>query len=155
MWLTTQIGEYEMDQVVLDLGSDANVLPKQTWERMGRPVLQWSPIQLRMANQQKIVPMGRLQGVTMDIDGASPQTDFEVIEIMDDSNPYPVLLGIDWATDMNGVINLKNQKMIFKKKSLCMIVPLDPAEGECYTKPMRNDGGDEELDYIYKITARN
>ena len=61
MRLTAQIGEYEMDQVILDLGSDANVLPKQTWERMGRPALQWSPIQLRMENQQKIIPMGRLQ----------------------------------------------------------------------------------------------
>ena len=40
MRLTTQIGEYEMDQVILDLGSDANVFPKQTLERMGRPALQ-------------------------------------------------------------------------------------------------------------------
>lgn len=30
MRLTTQIGEYEMDQVILDLGLDVNVLPKQT-----------------------------------------------------------------------------------------------------------------------------
>ena len=51
MRLTMQISEYEMDQVILDLGSDANVLPKQTWERMGKPALQWSPIQLQMANQ--------------------------------------------------------------------------------------------------------
>ena len=29
MRMTAQIGEYEMDQVILDLGSDANVLPKQ------------------------------------------------------------------------------------------------------------------------------
>ena len=36
MRLTTQIGEYEMDQVILDLGSDVNVFPKQTWEKMGR-----------------------------------------------------------------------------------------------------------------------
>ena len=50
MRLTTQIGEYEMDQVILDLGSDANFLPKKTWEYMGRPTLQWSPIQLRMVN---------------------------------------------------------------------------------------------------------
>lgn len=45
MRLTVQIREYEMDQVILDLGSDTNVLPKQTWERMDRPTLQWSPIQ--------------------------------------------------------------------------------------------------------------
>ena len=46
MRLTAQIGEYKMDQVILDLGSDVNVLLKKTWECMGRPVLQWSPIQL-------------------------------------------------------------------------------------------------------------
>jgi len=39
MRLTVQTGEYEMDQFILDLGSDVNVLPKQTWERMGIPVL--------------------------------------------------------------------------------------------------------------------
>lgn len=49
--LTVQIQEYEKDQVILDLGLDANVLPKYTWERMGRPALQWSPIQLIMKNQ--------------------------------------------------------------------------------------------------------
>ena len=36
MRLTAQIGEYERDQVILDLKLDVNVLPKQTWERMGR-----------------------------------------------------------------------------------------------------------------------
>jgi len=46
MRLIKQIDEYEMDQVILDLGSNANVLPKQTWEHMGKPALQWSPIQL-------------------------------------------------------------------------------------------------------------
>lgn len=68
-----------------------------------------------MVNQQKIIPMGRLQGITMDIEGASVLVEFEVIEIANDSNPYPTLLGIDWATDMNEVINLKKRKMIFDK----------------------------------------
>lgn len=35
--------------------------------------------------------------------------DFEVIEIFDDNNPYPMLLGIYWAIDMNGVINPKKR----------------------------------------------
>jgi len=51
MRLTTQIGEYNMDQVILDLGSDVNILPKQTWELMGKPKLQWSTIQMKMTNQ--------------------------------------------------------------------------------------------------------
>lgn len=39
MRLMVQIGEYEMNQVILDLGLDVNVLTKKTWERMGRPTL--------------------------------------------------------------------------------------------------------------------
>ena len=153
MRLTTQIGEYEMDQVILDLGLDVNVLPKLTWECIGRPTLQWSPIQLRMENQQKMIPMVRLQEITMDIEEASALADFEVIEIFDDNNPYPMLLGIDWATDMNEVINLKKHKMIFEKKSLRVVVPLDPMEGSCSTKLVRDNESDDDLDYIYKITA--
>ena len=83
--------------------------------------------------------MGRLQGAIVDIEGVSTEMDFELIEIVDDSNPYPALLGIHWATDMNGVINLKKRKMIFEKKSLCVVVPLDPTEGVCYIEPMRDD----------------
>lgn len=71
-----------------------------------------------MVNQKNIIPMGRLQGVTIDIEGVSALVDFEVIEIVHDKNPYHTLLGIDWATDINGVINLKKQIMIFEKKLL-------------------------------------
>jgi len=58
-------------------------------------MLQWSPIQLRVANQPKIISTKRLQGVNVDIEGACTLTDFEVIEIVDDNNPYPTLLGMD------------------------------------------------------------
>ena len=90
-----QIGDYEMDQVILDLGSDANILPKQTWQRMGEPKLEWSTIQLQMENQQKIVPLGRLPKVMVDITGVKVLADFEVIEIVEDVDPYPTLLGLD------------------------------------------------------------
>ena len=95
--------------------------------------------------------MGRLQGVIIYIEGTSTQIDFEVIEIVDDSNPYLTLLGIDWATDMNGVIDLKKWKMIFEKNSLCIVVSLDPPEGARYIEPMRDDDNDDELDCIYQI----
>ena len=51
MRLRTQVGEFEMDEVILDLGSEVNVLTKQTWEQMGSPKLVRSPIHLRLANQ--------------------------------------------------------------------------------------------------------
>lgn len=54
---------------------------------------------------------------------------------------------------MNRVINLKKRKMIFEKKSLRIIVPLDPAEGARYTELVHDDDSDDDLDCIYKITA--
>ena len=103
---------------------------------MGIPTLEWSPIQLRLANQQKIVPLGRFPSVPVDIYGVSTLVDFEVIEIIDDSNPYPALLGIEWAIDNDAVINLKKRQMNFEGKGLRVIVPLDPSQRERYTEPI-------------------
>jgi len=48
---------------------------------------------------------------------------------------------------MNGVINLKNQKMKFKKKWLRVVVPLDPIEGARYTEPVHDYvTSDDDLD---------
>ena len=97
--------------------------------------------------------MGRLQGIIVDIEGVSTLEDFKVIEIVDGNNPYPTLVGIDWATGMNGVKNLKKCKMIFEKKSLRIVVPLDPAEGSRYTNLVPDYDNDNDLDCIYKITV--
>ena len=96
--------------------------------------------------------MGRLQGIKVDIEGASSLVYLNVIEIVDDNNPYPTLLGIDWATNMNGVINIKKRKMIFEKKSLRVVVPLDLVEGLRYTLLVRDCNNDDDRDCIYKIT---
>jgi hypothetical protein len=88
------IGEYNMDNVILDLGSDVNVLPRKTWEMMGKHKLIWYPVQLRLTNQHKIVLIGRLKGVPVNIDGVYSVAYFEVIEIVDDSQPYPTFMGL-------------------------------------------------------------
>ena len=48
--MTTQIGNYNMDYIILELGSDVNILMRQTWESMGKLHLNWSPILLRLVN---------------------------------------------------------------------------------------------------------
>jgi len=54
---------------------------------MGKPTLSWSPVQLRLANQHNIILLGRLSGVTVDLDGVRSMAEFEVIEIVDDKTP--------------------------------------------------------------------
>ena len=114
MRLNIVIGSYEMDEVVLDLGSEVNVMTKQTWEIMAKPKLAFSPIQLRLANQQRVIPLGHLSSIPVDLDGICSLADFEVIEIIDDSTHYPTLLGIDWAFKNQAIINLKKKTMSFE-----------------------------------------
>jgi hypothetical protein len=49
-------------------------MTKQTWALMGKPKLIYSPIRLRMANQQAVRPFGRLEHVLVDIDGVKVLT---------------------------------------------------------------------------------
>jgi hypothetical protein len=56
--LVAQLDEFEIKDGMLDLGSDVNIFPTKTWEDLGKPRLTYSPIQLRMANQYCIFPIG-------------------------------------------------------------------------------------------------
>ena len=67
--LFAQIRENEMSQVILELGSNVNTLPKSSWEQMGIPKMVWSPIQLLLVNEFKIYPIGRLKNALVDLDG--------------------------------------------------------------------------------------
>ena len=46
--MIAQIGYYDMDYIILDLGYDVNIMTRQTWESMGKPRLESSPIHLRL-----------------------------------------------------------------------------------------------------------
>ena len=52
--MTAQIGDYDMDYIILDLGSNVNILTRKTWEIMNKSQLDWSPMQLRIENQSKV-----------------------------------------------------------------------------------------------------
>jgi hypothetical protein len=58
-----------MEGIMLELGSHVNILPKNSWEFMGKPKLVLYPIQLRIENQYKTYSIGRLDKVKVNIDG--------------------------------------------------------------------------------------
>ena len=77
--MNSQIGDYHMDFIILDLGLDVNILTKQTWEIMGNPKLVWSPIQLRLANHLKVLAIGWLPQVLVKVEGILTYAYFEVM----------------------------------------------------------------------------
>jgi hypothetical protein len=90
---------------------------------------------MKLANQHRVLPIGRPKGVTVYLDGVRTKVDFEVIDIVDDTIPYPTFLGLDWATDNHAIINLKMWKMTFESGEYKVIAPLDPSKGERFVEP--------------------
>jgi hypothetical protein len=142
-----------MDYVVLDLGSKVNVMTKNTWALMGKPIFIYSPIGIRMTNQQAVIPFGRLEHVPVDIDRVRTFAEFKVIEIVDDSFPYLELLGIYWDFNNLTIIDLKKRRMKFEGDGLRVIAPIDPNEGRRYTKPIREEDQAYEIENIYKLIS--
>jgi hypothetical protein len=85
----------------------------------------------------------------VNIDGVHSMENFEVIEIMDDSQPYPTLMGLEWDFDNQEIINLKRREMIFEVGYLKFIAPLDPSEGKRYIEPSRGN----DIDKLYNMIA--
>jgi hypothetical protein len=90
--------------------------------------------------------------VTVDLDGVHTKANFEVIEIMDGTTPYPTLLGLDRAFENHAIINLKTRKMTFDSGEYIVIAPLDPSEGERFVEPTCLDL--EEINQLYRSTMQ-
>jgi hypothetical protein len=107
-----------------------------------------------MANQQVASPFGRLEHVLVDVDGVRTFAEFEVIEIVDDSCPYPELLGIDLPFNNLIVFYLKKRRMTFEGNGIKFITYLDLDEGRRYIESIREEVRAYEIENIYKLTTR-
>ena len=107
MRMNIHIGDYEVESIILDLRSNVNILTKQTWYLTKKLTLGWSSVQLRLANQAKVQPIGRVLNLVVDIEGMKTHADFDVIEVVEDGGFYLALLGIGWANDSMVVIKFK------------------------------------------------
>jgi hypothetical protein len=87
--------------------------------------------------------------MSVNIDGVCNVTCFEVIEIVDNDQPYPMLMGLEWAFNNQPIINLKKREMIFEVGEMKVIVPLNPKEGMRYIELVKGD----EIDNLYNMIA--
>jgi hypothetical protein len=81
---------------------------------------------LKLANQHRVLSIGRLKGVIVDLDGVRTKADFEVIEIVDGTTPYVSLLVLDWEFDNQAIINMNMRNMALDLGEYRVIMPLDP-----------------------------
>ena len=76
---------------------------------------------------------------------------FEIIDIVIDTNIYPGLLGIEWVIGNQTIINFKKRILTFEDVELRVVSPIDPLEGQRYVKKMNSEGQDGYMDHIYNI----
>ena len=87
-----------------------------------------------------VLPIGRLSQVPIDIEGLHTYVYFELINIVNGTNPYHTLLGIYWAIDNQTFINFKKKILSFEDNEMRVMSPIDPLEGQRYVKPIYNEG---------------
>jgi hypothetical protein len=121
---------------------------------MGEPQLRYSPIQLKLSYQHIVVPIGILKVIPVYLYGAHTMANFEVIDIVDNTFPYPSLLGLDWDFNDQVINNLKTRKIIFESIEYKVIVPLDPSKGGRYVEPATDNIMTEDVNHLYKTTTR-
>ena len=89
----------------------------------------------------------------VDVEGPRTYANFKVIDIVDNKNPYPTLLGIDWDIDNQTIINFKKRIMYFEDSEMRVVAPIDPLEGHRYVELMHSKGQENYLDQLYNIMS--
>jgi hypothetical protein len=77
---------------VVDFGSQENILPRDTWVRLGKLLLQPTINFLKIAYQRFIKPIGTLKSVIKSIMGIPTRVDFDVINLVEGIPTYPALV---------------------------------------------------------------
>ena len=109
-----EIEGYHVRQVVLDFGSQVNIMTRDIWEQMGRPRLNESGIYLKLDYQALIKPIEAWRNVDTIIKGISTKIDFEIIDPMEGSSSFPSLLGQTWGQKMKASRSLDKERIKLK-----------------------------------------
>jgi hypothetical protein len=86
----------------------------------------------------------------MNVDEVCSVENFKIIKIMDDSKPYPTMMGLEWGFENQEIINIKRWKMIFKVGYLKVTAPLDPIDGNRYIELARGT----KIEKLYNMTPQ-
>jgi hypothetical protein len=129
-----EIDGHMIKQVIVDFGSQVNILPRETWVRLGKPLLHPTMNFLKLADQRFIEPIGTLKSVITSIMGIPTRVDFEVINLVEGIPAYPALVRRPWGQNMKATISLERDIIKLKGSNKKIIIPLDPKEGKPWVK---------------------
>lgn len=120
-------------KVPVDGGSGVNLMLETTATDLGYTVFESTNQTLRMADQSRVIPVGKLSGIPTKISGTSYELNYLVIRVSG-GKPFPLLLGRPW-------LYLAGVKVNWAKKSFQFG---DPAKNLTW-RPEQYKGETDEL----------
>jgi hypothetical protein len=93
--IEVRIGDFDID-CVLDEETQVNIMTESMWETLGKPAMVPSLGGIGLFKGKLVTLCGRITQITMNTNGTSTEEDFEIIKFIEDSTPFPVLLGKTW-----------------------------------------------------------
>lgn len=147
-----QVGQFDLDpqvdldikgvltpQVVVNFGSQVNIIPKRTWMKPGCPDLVKSNFYLKLLDQGLVESLGIWKYMKMIIMGILTIIDFDVIEPKTGYNSYIALVGRPWGRKMKANISLDENRIKIKGRRKKVIIPLDLREDKPWDEPDEYD----------------
>ena len=98
-------------QVLVNFGSQVNILHRETWIRIGRISLAPTLNYLKLVDQRLIEPIGILRNINTQIMGILTQFEFEFIAPVMDMTTYVALFGWPWGKKMKANISLEKDRI--------------------------------------------
>jgi hypothetical protein len=93
--IKARIRDFNIDYV-LDEGTQMNIMPKRTWEGIGRLAMIPSLGGIGLFRGNLVNLCGRLTQIPMTINGTSTEEEFEIIKFVADSALFTMLIGKYW-----------------------------------------------------------
>jgi hypothetical protein len=109
-----EINEVLIKQVVFYFGSQVNILPRETWIRLGQLSLAPTLNYLKLVDQRLIEPIGILRNTDTQIMGILTQFEYEFITLVMGMTTYIALVGRPWGQKMKVNISLEKDKIKLK-----------------------------------------
>jgi hypothetical protein len=93
--IVTRIEDFDID-CVLNEETHVNIMPKSTWEILGKPAMIPSLGRIGVFKGNMITLCGRVTNIPMISHETSTKEDFEVIRFVENNAPFHLLLGKTW-----------------------------------------------------------
>jgi len=142
------IGEHKIEKALLDLRASVNLLPYSVFQSLNLGELKPTSVTLLLADRSIKVPIEIVEDVLVQVDKFIYPVDFIVLDTqpVETCNLIPVILGRQFLTTSNALINCRNglMKLSFGNMTLEMKI-----FNIC--KQLRDDNDLHEVDLIEKL----